>query len=171
MNSREIIGYILLAIGLILIQVLFIDQLDLSTYIKPQVLVLFPLLIPIKLNRAYGLLTVFAVGLICDFLLNTHGIHAFCMTLVFYLRNLWLPTEDRPREDFNIVPGLKIKLNPKWLTYLTLLTLTYHLVFFSLEFFSLYYAFRILITAIISTLFALLFQWLIYLLLLRKKSS
>jgi rod shape-determining protein MreD len=169
-KTRDIIGYLLLALGLLVAQVLVLDNLDLGVYLKPQILVLLPILLPMELNKTNSLLVSFFLGLAADFLLNTHGIHAFSMTLVVYLRYIWLPKEDRPREDFNVVPSLRIILNAKWFTYVIILTSIYHFVFFSLEFFSFYFLFRILVTSILSTLLALLFEWFIYFVFLRGRS-
>lgn len=169
MKTKDIIGYFLLAFGLITAQVLILDNLDLGSYIKPQILILLPILLPMELKKGYSLIAAFLVGLTADFLLNTHGIHAFCMTLVVYIRYIWLPKEDRPREDFNVVPALRLHINPKWITYVLILTSVYHFVFFSLQFFSFYFLFRILVTAILSTIIALIFEWLIYIVFLRSR--
>lgn len=161
----------MLAFGLLAFQILVIDNLDLGAYFKPQILVVLALLFPLNLKKGYALFLAFTFGIIADFFLDTHGINAFSLTLVTYIRDIWLPKEERPREDFNVVPSLSIKLNPKWLTYVILLTSIYHFIFYTLEFFSLFFIFRILTTSILSTALCLVFQWILYLVFLRNKSS
>ncbi|MDB4347104.1 hypothetical protein OAB01_00445 [Bacteroidia bacterium] len=169
MKTSEIVKYILLALGLCLIQFIVLDKLQLSTYLQPQILVLIPLILPIQTRRPSLFLIAFAIGMIADFFLNTFGLNTFCMVLVAYLRSFWLPKEDNPRPEFNVVPSLQIVLNPKWISYILILSAIYHFSYFILEYMAIKYFFRILLTALLSTALSIFVQWIIYQLFLKNR--
>jgi len=170
MKRSDIVGYILLFLGLIALQVIVLNNLDLGAYIKPQILVLFILLLPIDINKSYLLLLAFIAGLTVDFLMNTNGLNTSGMLLVAFIRGLWLPKENNPRPEFNVVPSLKIKLNGKWMSYILLLTTIFHFNYFVLEFFNFKYIFRIFTVTILSTIFCIFVQWIIFKLFLQAKN-
>ena len=169
MKTGEILRYILLCIGLCLFQFVVLSRLELVTYLQPQILLLIPLILPIHVTKSNVLIIAFAIGMLADLFLNTFGINTFCMVLVAFLRYLWLPKEDNPRPEFNVVPGLKIILNPKWISYVVILTTVYHLAYFLLEYMAFEFFFRILLTAFISAAFSIFVQWIVYQLFLQKK--
>lgn len=169
MKTQEIIKYIILGIGLCLIQFIVLNKLNLSPYIQPQILILLALLLPMQINKAYQMLIIFGVGLTADFFLNTFGISAFCLLLITYYRGYWLPKEDNPRPEFNVVPALRVVFNNKWIGYVIFLTFGYHLVFFILEYAAIKFFYRILLTAILSSIVSIFIQWIIYQLFLKHK--
>jgi len=169
MKTSEIIKYILLAIGLCLVQFIVLGRLEISTYLQPQILVLIPLVLPIQVKKPYLLLIAFIIGTVADLFLNTFGLNTFCLVLVAYLRNFWLPKEDNPRPEFNVVPSLRIVFNPKWISYILILTSIYHFSYFLLEYMAIKYFFRILLTALLSTALSIFVQWIVYQLFLRNR--
>lgn len=170
MKRNDIIGYILLFLGLIGLQVIVLNNLDLGAYIKPQILVLFILLLPIEINKSYLLLMAFAAGMTADFLMNTNGLNTSGMLLIAFIRGWWLPKENNPRAEFNVVPSLRILLNGKWISYILLLTAIFHFNYFFLEFFNFIYIFRIFTVTILSTIFSIFVQWLLFKLFLQIKT-
>lgn len=167
MKSKDIIKYILLALGLCLFQFIVLNNLDLGPFIKPQILVMLPLLLPIDLKKPYLLIIVFMLGMVLDFFLNTFGISTFAMVLVAYLRSLWLPKENNPRPEFNVVPSLRIVFHKKWISYALILTVIFHFAYFTLEYFAIQYFFRILLTTIFSALLSIFIQWITFQLFLK----
>lgn len=169
MKTIDIIKYILLAIGLSLFQFIVLNNLEMGTYIKPQILLMVPLLLPIQIKKGYVLIIAFCIGISADFFLNTFGINTFCMVLVAYLRYLWLPKETNPRPEFNVVPQINVTFNPKWISYILILTFIYHFMYFLLEYFAFQYFFRILLTAIVSAVFSIFVQWIVFRLFLKAR--
>ncbi len=170
MKTNDYIGYSLLFFGLVFFQIIVLNNLSLGTYIKPQIIFAFILLLPITINKTNLLLIACSVGLFADFLFNTNGLSTSSMLLIAFIRDFWLPKENNPRAEFNVVPGLQISLNAKWISYVYLLTVIYHFNYFLLDFFSLNFFFRIILVTILSSIFSIFVLWIIYRLFLKPKT-
>jgi len=169
MNAKLVFNYFLLFIGLFLFQLTVLNNIDLGPYFKPQILVLFVLLLPKEITFSYLLLLSFALGLFSDILLNTNGLNASSLLLIAFIRRFWLPKEVNPRPEFNVVPSLRVVLNQKWLAYILLLNFIYHFNFFILDYFSFRLFFKIIVVSVLSCLLSIFFQWIIFKLFLKPK--
>lgn len=160
---RDVMGHIFRFISVLLIQVLLIDQMPLSAYIRPAFYIYFLLCLPVSFPRWIELLVGFVVGITMDCFSNTLGLHAFCCVLTTYLRplliQLFVSEEDRKA-------GLTSSLSLfGWNTYLKLssiLVVIHHCVLFSMESFSLtgwwQTIIRIVVSSIICLLLILMFE-------------
>ena len=79
---RNIIRFL----GLILLQVMLFNNMNLGSYLNPSVYILFILLLPIKINRSLLLILAFATGYIMDYLGNTPGLHSAACVFMAFLR-------------------------------------------------------------------------------------
>ncbi|MCM4172880.1 rod shape-determining protein MreD [Arenibacter sp. TNZ] len=120
---------------LILVQVLVFNKLNFFGYINPMVYILFLYWYPIKERRQLFLLLSFLLGFIIDLFSDTVGLHAAAAVTIAYLR----PTIMRFCFGVNFeFQNFKLTntTRAQQITFLTLLIVIHHLVFFTLEIFS-----------------------------------
>lgn len=148
---NEALRYMLLFIGLVLMQVLLLDNVELGSYINPFPYVYFILLLPVNIGRLALLLISFALGLTIDSFSGTGGIHAAACTLIAYYRPLLLRAQS-PREGFELhaVPHVRLYGFGWYLGYASLLVGLHHAVLFYLEVFRLADFFHTLLKVILS---------------------
>jgi rod shape-determining protein MreD len=130
---RHIIAFILLA-GL---QVLVLNSLDISSYVNPQVYILFLLLLPVNTEIWFCLLAGFVSGGIVDGLSNTNGIHAFAGTALGYFRYFYIKYSlDKEEIERGMSPNLK-NMPPTWhFFYILISSLLYHWLIYFMEAFT-----------------------------------
>lgn len=156
----------------VLVQVLLIDQMPFSIYIRPAFYIYFLLCLPISSPRWLELILGFVLGLTIDVFSNTLGLHAFCCVFVSYLRpyliQLFVNEEDRKS---GMTPSLSLF---GWNTYLKIsgiLLLVQHFLLFSLEMFSFVGWWQTLLRILLSSLFCLIFILLVELVKVRSNNS
>lgn len=120
---------------LLTVQVLVFNRLNFFGFINPMVYILFLYWYPIKENRNLFLVLAFSLGFILDFFSDTMALHAAASLTIAYLR----PTIMRfvfgvnyEFQSFKLSNSTRIQQ----FTFLTLLVITHHVIFFSLEIFS-----------------------------------
>jgi len=120
---------------LLTVQVLVFNRLNFFGFINPMVYILFLYWYPIKENRNLFLVLAFFLGFILDFFSDTMALHAAASLTIAYLR----PTIMRfvfgvnyEFQSFKLSNSTRIQQ----FTFLTLLVITHHGIFFSLEIFS-----------------------------------
>lgn len=121
---------------LILVQVLVFNKLNFFGYINPMVYILFLYWYPIKERRRLFLLLCFLLGFMVDLFSDTLAIHAAATVTIGYLR----PTIMRFCFGVNYeFQNFKLTntTTAQQITFLALLIIIHHLVFFTLEIFSL----------------------------------
>jgi rod shape-determining protein MreD len=146
---------------LVLVQVLVFNQLNFFGFINPMVYILFLYWYPISAGRASFIGVSFLLGLCIDFFSDTMAIHAASTVTLAYLR----PTIMRFVFGVNIeFQSFKLSNSTRvqQFTFLALLIVVHHLVFFTLEIFSLANILMILKKAVVigsaSMLLCLLFN-------------
>lgn len=150
--ARIWIKYILMFIFVVLIQVLILNQLQISGYLNPYFYVLFILLLPVSTPRYLVLLLAFIIGFSIDFFTDTPGLHAAATTLLGYLRTPVLYLVSGRGSDMAEYPTLKNNGLRWFLIYSVLLVLIHHFFLFYMEVFSFTGFFRTLIRVIFSTI-------------------
>lgn len=134
-NNYYFINIIRFAL-LVLIQVLVFNKLNFFGFINPMVYILFLYWYPIKENRAVFLGVSFLLGMAIDLFSDTMALHTASTLTIAYLR----PTIMRFCFGVNYeFQSFKLSNTTKaqQITFLALLVLTHHLIFFFLEIFSL----------------------------------
>jgi hypothetical protein len=139
-------------IFVVLIQVLILNQLQISGYLNPYFYVLFILLLPVSTPRYLVLLLAFIIGFSIDFFTDTPGLHAAATTLLGYLRTPVLYLVSGRGSDMAEYPTLKNNGLRWFLIYSVLLVLIHHFFLFYIEVFSFAGFFRTLIRVIFSTI-------------------
>tara|TARA_R110002051_G_scaffold4043_6_gene21434 strand:+ start:1946 stop:2455 length:510 start_codon:yes stop_codon:yes gene_type:complete len=120
---------------LILVQVLVFNNLNFFGYINPMVYILFLYWYPIKQNRTTFIILCFFLGLFVDIFSDTLAINAAASVTIAYLR----PTIMRFVFGVNFeFQSFKLNNSTKaqQFTFLALLIIIHHLVYFTLEIFN-----------------------------------
>ncbi len=149
---NEVIGHVLRFIGLVLVQVLLLDNVELGSYINPFPYVYFILLLPINIGRLPLLMLGFALGLTMDTFSGTGGIHAAASTLIAFYRPFLLSAQS-PREGFELhaTPHVRLYGFGWYLGYASLLVTIHHSVLFYLEVFRFSDFFHTLLKVVLSS--------------------
>ncbi|MBT8300825.1 MAG: rod shape-determining protein MreD [Maribacter sp.] len=127
----NIIRFILL----VLVQVLVFNRLNFFGFINPMVYILFLYWYPIKENRAAFIGLSFLLGLSIDFFSDTMALHSAATITIAYLRPVIMRFVFGINYEFQSFK-LSNTTRAQQFTFLALLILVHHLVYFSLEIFS-----------------------------------
>ena len=166
---NEILKNSLLFIGLIFIQVIILNNINFLGYINPFLYILFIIVFPLRRDRGLLLIVSFFLGLSIDFFLDSGGVNAAATICIAYLRLPLIKALTRKTEiDF---PVFKVTRLPflKLLSFISIITLTHHLVLFSLEYFKFTEILTILSRTILSSIFTIIL--IIFSLLLLNKNK
>ncbi|MBN1108600.1 MAG: rod shape-determining protein MreD [Bacteroidales bacterium] len=143
---------------LILLQVLFFNNIQFSGYVNPYVYIMFILLLPVEMPAWLLLILSFFTGLVMDLFSGTPGMHASASLVAGFIRPYVLRITS-PRDGYE--PGANPSMlvyGLKWfLIYASLIIFVHHLVLFYLEVFRFADFFRTLLRVILSFLFSLSF--------------
>lgn len=120
---------------LILVQVLIFNNLNFFGFINPMVYILFLYWYPNKENRPSFMFISFLLGLIIDLLSDTMALHAASTVTIAYLRPFIMRFCFGVNLEFQSFK-LSNATKAQQITFLTLLIVVHHLIFFSLEIFS-----------------------------------
>jgi rod shape-determining protein MreD len=161
----EIIRIILRFLVLVSIQVLVLNNIQLSGFINPFLYVMFILMLPVRLPKSVLLITAMVTGLVIDMFSNTMGLHAAASLLMGYLRPGWLRIL-APRDGYetDAVPSVK-RYGFQWfIVYAAVLILAHHFMLFYLEVFRfsefLSTFLRVLLSSLVTLLLVMLSQYL-----------
>lgn len=120
---------------LVLLQVLIFNKLNFFGYINPMVYILFLYWYPIKENRAVFIGAGFLLGLTIDLLSDTMALHAASTVTIAYFRPIIMRFcfgVNLEFQSFKLSNATKLQQ----ITFLALLIIVHHVIFFSLEIFS-----------------------------------
>ena len=166
---NEIIKNSLLFVGLILIQVIVLNNINFLGYINPFLYILFVIVFPLRRDRGLLLILSFLMGLSIDFFLDSGGVNAAATVCIAYLRLPLLKALTRKSEiDFPVFKIIKLPFS-KLLSFIAIITLTHHLVLFSLEYFKFAEVLTILSRTILTSIFTIIL--IIFSLLLLNKNK
>ncbi|GAA4279704.1 rod shape-determining protein MreD [Gaetbulibacter aestuarii] len=155
-------------IVLLLVQVIFFNNINFLGYINPYVYILFVAFYPVKSNRLLFMLTCFLLGLMVDMFLDTGGIHAAASVTVAYARPVIL------KFAFGVMyENQKIKFSTLDIgsitVYIALLVLIHHFVLFYLEIFSISKILLVLKKTLFSGIFTIFLSVIFTVIFSRKK--
>jgi len=130
--------YIVLIIGIFLLQVLLFNRMSITTLeITPYLFLIFLIMLDFEIPRWVVLLVGFGGGMMMDIFSDTHGLHMLSCTFAAYLRSSILKI-DAPREGYDkgASPTVEYFGWPWFIKYASLMVVAHHLVFFGFESFS-----------------------------------
>lgn len=120
---------------LVLFQALVFNHLNFFGYINPMVYILFIYWYPIKENRTIFLLISFFLGLAIDLFSDTMAIHTAAIITIAYLRPSIMRFCFGVNYEFQSFK-LSNSTKAQQITFIALLIIIHHTVYFSLEIFS-----------------------------------
>ena len=169
MNNKLILNT-LRFIGLILLQVLVIDNIRLGYYIHPCVYVLFIFILPFSIEKWQLLLLGFCTGFAVDLFNGTPGLNAAATVFLAFIRPYVINGMTRRKDvNMNDEPSLN-NMGFSWFIVYSMILLTAHnFTLFLLEAFSLKLLGTIFIQTLLSVFSSLMLIFII--LLLFKKSK
>jgi rod shape-determining protein MreD len=168
MNNTAL-NNILRFIGLLLLQVLVLNHVNLFGFINPLLYIIFVLLYPIKKNKTALLLLSFILGLCIDFFSDSGGIHAAATLLIAYIR-LPILTVILGKSDFDyLLFNIRSIAFLKAFTFIATLTFIHHFILFSLEYFTLNAVSDIIFNTFFTGIFTLILCILGIILFTKKK--
>jgi rod shape-determining protein MreD len=152
---------------LILLQVLVFNNIELNSYLIPQVYILFILLLPFETPKWLLLLLAFTMGLFIDMFSYSVGLHTAACTLIAFLR----PTVQNlvgSKQEYvpGIQPGIRV-LGFRWFfSYTLILVSAHHFLVYFLEVFSftdmLFTLFHAILNILFTTIAIILAQLFLY---------
>jgi rod shape-determining protein MreD len=152
---------------LVLLQVLILNNIQLSGFINPYIYILFILLLPFETPAWLLLILGFFTGLTIDIFSGTIGMHATATTLAAYARPYVL-TVFSPRDGYEnrTSPTLK-NYGISWvIRYTIVIILIHHSTLFFIEVFRFsgffYTMFRILISSVFTFILVIISQLLFF---------
>jgi rod shape-determining protein MreD len=149
--------YVIMFFVLVLVQVLVLNNIQISGFINPYIYIMFVLLLPFNIPGYLLLGLSFVVGITVDIFGNTPGIHAGATVLLGFIRpalaNL---ISSRELIEKGTTPNM-IQLGfASFIKYVVISVLIHHLVLFFAETFSFGDIFETILRWILSSFFSIL---------------
>jgi len=143
-------------IVLILLQVILFSNINFMGYINPMVYILFIVLFPVKNNRILFLFLSFLLGLILDVFMDSGGINATAALVTAFLRPAVLKFSFGAIYEHQALKFSQIDFGQK-LTYIIILTVIHHLIYFLFEIFNISKIILVLQNTLFSCIFTIIF--------------
>lgn len=149
--------YVIMFIVLVLVQVLILNNIQVSGLINPYVYVLFLLLLPFTIPGYFLLGIAFLLGFVIDMFGNTPGIHSGATVLLGFLRpGIAQLVSSSELIEKGSTPNLSQLGFASFLKYVVISVLIHHLFLFLAETFSFGGIFETLLRWVLSSIFSIL---------------
>lgn len=155
MQNNAIFINVLRFIGLLLLQVLVLNNINFLGYINPYLYILFIIVFPFTGNKSLLIGLSFLLGLSIDFFSDSGGVHAAASVFIAYLRPFLLKFSFGVSYEYNAIKLSKVTFNERFI-YVALMVILHHLILFSLEIFSVSRILLILKSTLFSGIFSIL---------------
>ena len=138
------------------IQILVLNNVQISGYINPFVYILFIMLLPPKMPKAIVLILAFVMGFTIDVFSDSYGIHSSATVLLAFLRPKVLALVSvKGGEDLEEIGVKQLKIN-RFFTYSGILCLIHHFTLFYIEAFRVNEFFDTFLRALYSSIISIL---------------
>jgi len=134
--NNQIIKFTLLFAVSVLVQVLFLNQLQISRFVNPFFYLLFIILLPTNLPRYLLLLLGFLMGISIDVFSNTPGIHASATVFISFIRPFVVNPSNADDKERVVAPTLHNTSLVWFLKYAAIIVLLHHFFIFYIEVFT-----------------------------------
>ena len=145
---RQIGRYIVV----MLLQVLFFDQLQLLGVCHPYIYVLCLLMMPITLPHSIDLLIGAALGLVMDVFCNSLGVHMCACVLIMLIRPYLLGTIVNDKDRLNEQISLRVLGWEALIKYVIVLVLIHHFCVFMLSAWHWHHLVFVLLSTVVSSI-------------------
>ncbi|AMS27693.1 hypothetical protein AEM51_12365 [Bacteroidetes bacterium UKL13-3] len=144
-------------IAIILLQILVVNNIELSSYINPYIYVAFILTLPVTMKPWQIVFLSFILGAAMDAFSSTPGLHIAATNFMGYMRIHYLrATTTKEDIEGRMVPSISQKGIVWFSVYGFVMVFMHHLVLFFLEIYGFHEFFRTLSRVFVSTLVTLL---------------
>ena len=145
----------LLFVGLLLLQVLILNNILFLNHINPYLYIGFVFIFPFKKNKFPILIASFLLGLFVDIFSNSGGIHAFATLCTAFIRtSIFSLFFQKTEADYDFF-SLKEESFGKVFNFTVTLTIIHHFILFALINFSFKNISSVFVNTISSTIFTL----------------
>lgn len=157
---------------LVLLQVLLLDNIEISGFINPYLYILFLLLLPVETAGWLVLVLGFVLGLTIDLFSHTPGMHAAACVFAAFIRKFLLKFME-PRDGYSNVFVTDLKsMGLRWfLVYALIMTSVHHLFLFYAETFRWSGFFSTFFRASLSTIITVMLMFFSQFLTLRAREK
>lgn len=167
--NNQLLSNSLRFIGLVLLQVLILNNINLFGYLNPFVYIVWVFLFPLKKERSLFLILSFLLGLSIDFFSDSGGINAAATLFIAFIRLIVLKAILRKSDVDFVLFNIRSIPFDKIFLYITTLTVIHHFIIFSLEYFSFNDFLSILKNTIFTSIFTIVVSILGIILFTKKK--
>lgn len=147
--------------GLVLFQVLILNNVNVGGLVNPYVYPLFILLLPIEIAGWGLLLLAFGLGITIDVFAGTLGMHAFATVLMTVLRPAVISRISQRGSDMGKLPSLGNQGFTWMLLYSTFLVAVHHLSYFIVEYWSVNAFGVVMLKFLVNTIVSMLIMFLL----------
>lgn len=163
----EIFQYLLRFIIILFIQLLLINNIELSSYVNPYIYISFILLLPVTVKPWQIVLISFFVGAIMDAFSSTPGLHIAATNFMGFIRIHYLKvTTTKEDIEGRISPTLSQKGIVWFVFYCFVMTFIHHTILFFIEIYGFQEFFstitRIILSSLVTVLLIVVGQLLFY---------
>ena len=120
-------------IGLVLLQVLVLNHVNLLGYLNPMVYIVWVVLFPIRKNQSLFLILSFLLGLSIDFFSDSGGINAAATLFIAFVRLPILKIVLKKTDFDYLLFNLRAISFGKAFLFISILTVIHHFIVFSLS--------------------------------------
>ena len=167
--NRENINNALLFIGLILLQIIVMNNINFLGYINPYFYIFFIFLYPIRKDDASVLILSFFLGLLIDVFSDSGGINAAATLFIAFIRIPVLQSVLGKRDlDYGTLSIFKLPF-PKMFLYVVILTFVHHFVVFGLEYFKWSKFGIIFVNTLLTSIFTIILTMISFTFVMRKR--
>ena len=152
---KNIVESLFWLIGLVLLQVLLLNNIQIAGVINPFLYIYFIIALPIHVNRILLVFIGFVLGLVIDVFSNTWGIHAMATTLIAFLRPYIFRVVSTQEELDKVMPRFRT-MGANYVKYIVLMVFIHHLFLFLLEAFSFQYFWIVFVKTLVSSLITII---------------
>ncbi len=167
--NRENINNGLLFIGLILLQIIVLNNINFLGYINPYFYIFFIFLYPIRKDDASLLILSFFLGLCIDIFSDSGGINAAATLFIAFIRIPILKSVIGKREiEYGTLTIFKLPF-PKMFLYVVLMTFIHHFIVFGMEYFKWSKFGIILLNTVLTGIFTIILTMISFTFVMRKR--
>jgi len=156
-------------IGLILLQVLVLNHINLFGHINPLVYIVWIFLFPVRKNITSFLIFSFLLGLSIDLFSDSGGINAAATLFIAFIRLPVLKAVLGKSAFDYFLFNLRSISFPKALIFISVLTFIHHFIIFGLEYFSFHALVSIFLNCILTSIFTIILTMISFTFVMRKR--
>ena len=156
MSQKGIIGFVIFFLLLVILQVILLDKIHLFGYATPLLSIYFLIKLPAEINRSLLLLLAATLGLTLDLLTGTLGFNLLACVVLAFLRPVILSLFASRDQYENYIPSFDSLNTRMFILYVLLMTFLHHALIFSIESFSLFHFWNLVLRIAASVILTVL---------------